>query len=105
MGRDIIRGAASRALALAALAAAGGLVDAGAQVGRAQHNPPPPGRVRSSTLRVELPAPVAETPVPFEEGPTPGRLQTHSFVTPDTTFGREVVAGSPFTADASTEHV
>lgn len=109
MDRDGIRGAAGRALTLAALVAAGGLVEVSAQVGRAQTNPPPPsapgGRVRSSTLRAELPTPVAETPVPFEDGRTPGGLQTLSFVTPDTNFEREVVKGSPFSADSVTEHV
>ncbi len=56
-------------------------------------------------MRVELPAPVAETPVPFEDGRTPGGLQTLSFVTPDTNFEREVVKGLPFSADSVTEHV
>ena len=109
MDRDGIRGATVCALALAAVVAAGGLVDVSAQGGRAQTNPPPPvlqpGRVRSSTMRVELPAPVAETPVPFEDGRRPGGLQTLSFVTPDTNFEREVVKGSPFVAESVTEHV
>ncbi len=108
MDGSVIRGAAVRALGLAALAAACGVVEAGAQVRGAQTNtaPPqgPPGGARSSTLRVELPTPVAETPVPFEDG-RPGRFQTLSFVTPDTSFGREVVKGAPFSADAVTEHV
>jgi hypothetical protein len=109
MDRVGIRGASSCALALAALVAAGGLAEAGAQVGRAQTNPPPPvlrpGRVRTSTMSMELPTPIAETPVPFEDGRTTGGLQTLSFVTPDTNFEREVVKGSPFSADAVTEHV
>ncbi|HEX8355062.1 MAG TPA: hypothetical protein VF611_19315 [Pyrinomonadaceae bacterium] len=109
MDRDEIINALGRALACAALAASGGLASAGAQVGRAQTNPPrpqgPPGRVRTSTMSVELPAPVAQTPVPFEDGRTPGGLQTLSFVTPDTNFGREVVRGLPFSADSVTEHV
>src|SRR5215204_1249070 len=109
MNRDGIRGASACALALAAVVAAGGLAGVSAQVGRAQTNPPPPvlrpGRVRTSTMSVELPTPVAETPVPFEDGRTPGGLQTLSFVTPDTNFGREVVKGSPFSADSVTEHV
>ena len=73
MDRGGIRGAAAAcALALAAVVAAGGLTPAGAQVGRAQTNPPPPpvmkpGRVRTSTMSVELPTPVAETPVPCEK--------------------------------------
>ncbi len=109
MDRDRIKGAAARALASAALVAAGGLADVSAQVGRAQTNPPPqvlrPGRVRTSTMSVELPTPVAETPVPFEDGRAPGGLQTLSFVTPDTNFEREVVKGLPFSVDSVTEHV
>ena len=109
MGRAGIRGAAC-ALALAAVVHAGGITPAGAQVGRAQTNPPPapvlrPGRVRTSTMSVELPTPVAETPVPFEDGRRTGGLQTLSFVTPDTNFEREVVKSSPFSADSVTEHV
>jgi hypothetical protein len=108
MNGDGIKGAAARALACATLVASGWLAQAGAQVMTVQTNTPPqgpPGRVRSSTLRVELPTPVAETPVPFEDGRTPGGLQTLSFVTPDTNFDREVVRGLPFSADSVTEHV
>jgi hypothetical protein len=54
---------------------------------------------------VELPTPVAETPVPFEDGRRPVGLQTLSFVTPDTNFEREVVKGLPFSGEAVTEHV
>ena len=90
----------------AALWASAGVAQAGAQVGRSQSNPRrPPRETRSSTLRVELPTPVAETPVPFEGGQGRGQLQTLSFVTPDVSFERNVVKGAPFTADAVTEHV
>ena len=101
-----IRRAAGRALLGAALVASAGLTEAGAQVGRAQTNPPagPTGRTRSSTLSVELPTPVAETPVPLVGG-RGGSLQTLSFVTPDANFERNVVKGSPFSADSVTEHV
>ncbi|MET0626395.1 MAG: hypothetical protein ABW250_25905 [Pyrinomonadaceae bacterium] len=108
MNRDGIFNAVGRALACAGLVGSLGLGQAGAQVGRGQSGTPhlpPPGRVRSSTLRVELPTPVAETPVPFEDGRRPGGLQTLSFVTPDTNFEREVVKGLPFSGEAVTEHV
>ncbi|HEX8284807.1 MAG TPA: hypothetical protein VF588_15710 [Pyrinomonadaceae bacterium] len=105
MDRDGIFNVMARALACAGLVGSAGLAEAGAQVGRAQSNPPPPGRVRTSTMSVELPTPVAQTPVPFEDGRRPGGLQTLSFVTPDTNFEREVVKGLPFSADAVTEHV
>jgi hypothetical protein len=77
---------------------------ASAQVGRARTNLPagPSRQTRSSTMRVELPTPVAQTPVPLEGG---GGIQTLSFVTPDVNFERNVVKGSPFTADSVTEHV
>ena len=102
MKRDII----ARALLCAALSAWAGPAEAGAQVGRAQTNPQrPPREVRSGTMRVELPAPAAETPVPFEGGDGRGRLQTLSFVTPDVSFERGVVKGAPFSAEAVTEHV
>ena len=105
MNRDRITRAAARALACAALAASAGLAAAQAQPGRAQTNPRPPARPRSSTLSVELPTPVAETPVPLVEGGRGGRLQTLSFTTPDATFERNVVKGSPFAAESVTEHV
>ena len=61
-----------------------------AQNGRPAQNPPaPPPRTHdasSSHMQVELPTPVAETPVPLI-----GRgseIQTLSFVTPDTKIGR-----------------
>jgi len=58
----------------------------------------------SSTLRVELPTPVAETPVPLVDV---GRasLQTLSFVTPDANFERTVVKDAAFSAESVTEHV
>jgi hypothetical protein len=102
-----IAGACARALLAAALAGSAGLGAAGAQVGRVQTSPPqgPPARPsRSSTLRVELPTPVAETPVPLL-GAREGTLQTHSFTTPDANFERNLVKGSPFSADSVTEHV
>jgi hypothetical protein len=105
MNRDGIFNALGRALVCAGLVGSVGLAGAGAQVVRGQSSQPPPDRVRSSTLRVELPTPVAETPVPFEDGRRPGGPQTLSFVTPDTNFEREVVKGSPFSGDAVTEHV
>lgn len=55
-------------------------------------------------MRIELPPPMPETPVPFLGG-APGSVQTLSFVTPDTTFDRNFVKGAPFTAEATTEHV
>jgi len=106
MNRDAIKRAAARTLVGAALSATCGLGAAGAQVGRSPTIPPPDrGRqTRSSSLRVELPTPVAETPVPFVGG-REGTLQTHSFTTPDASFERNVVKGSPFTAESVTEHV
>jgi hypothetical protein len=56
-------------------------------------------------MRVELPTPIAETPVPFEGVGGGGGIQTLSFVTPDVNFERNVVRGAPFSADAVTEHV
>jgi hypothetical protein len=57
----------------------------------------------SSTMSVELPTPVAETPVPMVGGPRAG-IQTLSFTTPDATFERTLVKGAAFSADAFTEH-
>ena len=106
MKRDGIFNVTARALACAALVGSVGLAGAGAQVRSGQSGPPPPpGRVRSSTMRVELPTPVAETPIPFEDGRAPSRIQTLSFVTPDTNFERAVVRGLPFSGDAVIEHV
>jgi len=64
----------------------------------------PPTGASSSTLRVELPTPVAETPVPLVDV---GRasLQTLSFVTPDANFERTVVKDAAFSAESVTEHV
>src|SRR3712207_4807057 len=71
--------------------------DAGAQAGRT--------RARSSGMSVELPTPVAETPVPLmDEGPRP-RINTLSFTTPDAVFERKVVKNAPFSAESVTEHV
>lgn len=64
---------------------------------------PPPTGASSSTLRVELPTPIAETPVPLVDG---GRsMQTLSFVTPDTNFERTVVKDAAFSAESVTEHI
>ena len=96
MNRNRLKRAGLRVAACAALLASLGMAEASAQSG---------GRVRSSTMRVELPMPpVAETPVPLvDEGR--GRLNTLSFTTPDATFERKVVKGAPFTAESVTEHV
>jgi hypothetical protein len=56
-------------------------------------------------MRVELPTPVAETPVPLVEGGRDGRINTLSFTTPDAAFERKVVKGAPFAAESVTEHV
>lgn len=58
----------------------------------------------SSRMQIELPTPVAETPVPLMGGGGSG-IQTLSFITPDTSFDRNLVKGVPFTADSTTEHV
>jgi len=64
----------------------------------------PPTGSSSSTMRVELPTPVAETPVPLV-GAERGSLQTLSFVTPDTNFERAFVKDAAFSADSVTEHI
>jgi hypothetical protein len=104
MNRDSLRRAFGRAAACAALLASAGLAEAGAQT---QTPPPqqPSGRARSSTMRVELPTPVAETPVPLVDGGRDGRFNTLSFTTPDAAFERNVVKGAPFAAESLTEHV
>lgn len=87
------------------------LVAIQAQSGRSHITPPQapspvtsqPGRQsRSSTMRVEIPSPVAQTPVPFDGG---RGIQPLSFVTPDTSFDEKLVKNSPFSADAVTESV
>lgn len=106
---------ARRALVCATLAALAGLSPARAQSGRSsmmpppplpqQTPPPPPPRgARSSTMRMELPPPVGETPVPFVGG---GGMnaQPLSFVTPDANFDQKLVKNSPFSADSTTESV
>jgi len=65
---------------------------------------PPATGAKTSTLRVELPTPVAETPVPLVDGGH-GSLQTLSFVTPDANFERNVVKDAAFSADSVTEHI
>jgi hypothetical protein len=57
----------------------------------------------SRTMQVELPPPIAETPVPPAGGER-GGLQTLSFTTPDANFERVLVKGSAFSADSLTEH-
>lgn len=59
---------------------------------------------RSSTMQVELPTPVAETPVPLIGGGG-GQMQTFSFFTPDASFDEALVKGAPFSAESTTEHV
>jgi len=55
-------------------------------------------------MQVELPTPVADTPVPLIND---GRrsIDTLSFVTPDANFERTLVKGAAFSADSVTEHV
>jgi hypothetical protein len=95
-------------LALSVFAAtAGAQSSRKAQSVQPPQQPPAPRRPasesRSSTMRVELGAPVAETPVPVEgDFGGPAAL---SFVTPDTSFDRKLVKDSPFSADAVTESV
>jgi hypothetical protein len=55
-------------------------------------------------MRVEVPTPVAETPV-ILLGSRTGEIQTLSFTTPDTNFDRVLVEGAAFSADSVTEHV
>ncbi|HEX8337348.1 MAG TPA: hypothetical protein VF621_11505 [Pyrinomonadaceae bacterium] len=106
MNRDRVSNAAGRVVACGALLASLGLAEAFAQQPGRVHLPPPPGRARSSTMRVELPMPpVAETPVPLVEDGRGGGLNTLSFTTPDATFGRKLVKGAPFAAESVTEHV
>jgi len=54
-------------------------------------------------MQVELPTPVAETPVPLIGGRR-GQVDTLSFTTPDANFERTVVKGAAFSADSFTEH-
>lgn len=76
-----------------------------AQSGRTPAPPKePPVGSRSSTMRVEVPTPVAETPV-ILLGSRTGEMQTLSFTTPDTNFDRVLVEGAAFSADSVTEHV
>lgn len=64
----------------------------------------PPTGSSSSTMRVELPTPIAETPVPLV-GAERGSPQTLSFVTPDANFERAVVKDAAFSAESVTEHI
>jgi hypothetical protein len=64
------------------------------------------GGSRSSGMSVELPAPLPETPVPFEDDRAGRpRVPTLSFTTPDANFERKVVKDAPFSAESETEHV
>ncbi|MCA1616346.1 MAG: hypothetical protein LC800_20050 [Acidobacteria bacterium] len=101
-GNRTISGAAARSLLCALLFAPAAFAQQGPA--RTPPQPPPPRDARGSGLRVELPTPVAETPVPFE-GARGGSLQTLSFTTPDVNFERKLVKGAPFSAVATTEHV
>lgn len=96
-GRRRIPRAAVRALVCAPLLVFSSVADASAQGGRT--------RSRSSTMSVELPTPVAETPVPFEDEGSGRRINTLSFTTPDAGFDRKVVKNAPFSAESVTEHV
>lgn len=60
---------------------------------------------RSSTMQVELPTPVAETPVPLVGGGGGAQMQPLSFFTPDSNFDEALVKGAPFSAESNTEHV
>lgn len=53
-------------------------------------------------MRVELPTPSAETPVPLMGG---DQMPSLSFTTPDANFERTVVKGAPFSAESVTEHI
>ncbi|MFL6210266.1 MAG: hypothetical protein ACJ74W_15525 [Pyrinomonadaceae bacterium] len=95
-----------RILLIAPLVCAG-IVSAQTPPRPAQSTPPPGPRgvySNSSTSRMELPTPVAETPVPLVSGGGQG-IQTLSFITPDTSFDRNLIKDAPFSADATTEHV
>jgi hypothetical protein len=74
-----------------------------AQSGRPTSTQRDPSGSRSSTMQVELPTPVAETPVPLINGG--GQITSLSFTTPDTNFESAVIRGAPFSAEAVTEHV
>jgi hypothetical protein len=79
------------------------LTNVQAQSGRPAPTPQQPVLLGSSTMRVELPTPVAETPVPLAGGARSG-FQTLSFTTPDANFERTLVKGAAFSADSLTEH-
>ena len=82
------------------------LANVHAQSGRPAPTPQRPDRgvlLGSSTMQVELPTPIAQTPVPLAGGAR-GGLQTLSFTTPDANFERVLVKGSAFSADSLTEH-
>ena len=66
-----------------------------------------PRSVRSSTMRVEIPSPIAEMPVPFGIPSADGTvaLQPLGSVSPELNFEHQVVTGIPFSAETVTEHV
>lgn len=74
-----------------------------------RRQPPPPTQPRdmpSSTLQVQLPPPVAETPAPFGIPSPDGHLvQPLNFVSPELSFERNTVKGAPFTADSTIDHI
>ncbi|HEX7956142.1 MAG TPA: hypothetical protein VF508_04315 [Pyrinomonadaceae bacterium] len=106
MNREGIIRAAWLAFACAASVVSAGASAASAQVLVCPPSPPPVSVRRSGTMRVELPMPpVAQTPVPLVGGAGPAGIDTLSFRTPDAAFERNVVKGSPFTADSFTEHI
>src|SRR5205085_10193184 len=74
-----------------------------AQSGRTQSTAKPPATgSTSSTMQMQLPTPIAETPVPLVSGGR-GELQTLSFTTPDANFERTLVNGAAFSAECVTE--
>jgi hypothetical protein len=92
------------ALLCASLILCASFQSAVAQSARTKTVKTPSGESRTTTMRVELGTPVAETPVPFVDG-RGVESQLFSFVTPDTNFDDKLVRGAPFSADAVTESV
>jgi len=66
---------------------------------------PPTRDARGSSPRVELPTPVAETPATPDAPQGGASSLSLSFPNPDTDFDLKRVKGSPFSAEATTEHV
>ena len=63
--------------------------------------------VRSDRMQVELPPPMAETPVPFGVPSADGTIAGHPLgaVSPGLAFDSQVVTDLPFSAESVTEHV